>query len=245
MSLAKNVKEQIDFLIKLQVLDEELYLLGAEKKEIPEKIKAIDEALESKKTDIKNAENDLKTLQVKLKDGEINLQQKEEQIKKLDTQLYQLKSNKEYSTMLSEIAGVKADNSSIEEEIIKLMDNVEATKKKIMEEKVLFEKEENDAKKNKEIIKSRQKEIDVRFSELSAQRQEAIFNIEKKTLIRYEKVLKNKDGLAIVPIEGGACGGCHMNLPSQVVSEAKIREDIITCGSCSRILYIDDNVEIN
>lgn len=241
----KNIKEQIVFLIKLQVLDEELYLLGAEKNYIPEKIKAIDEMLESKKIDIKNAENNLKTLQVKLKNSEIKLQQKEERIKKLDTQLYQLKSNKEYSTMLSEIAGVKADNSIIEEEIIKLMDNVEATKKKTMEEKELFKKEENDANKNKEIIKSRQKEIDIRFSELSAQRQEAIFNIEKKTLMRYEKVLENRNGLAIVPIEGGSCGGCHMNLPSQVVSEAKIREDIITCGSCSRILYIDDNVEIN
>ena len=245
MSLAKNVKEQIDFLIKLQVLDKELYLLGAEKKDIPEKIKTIDEAMESKKIGIKNAESDLKALQVKLKDSEVNLQQKEEQIKKLDTQLYQLKSNKEYSAMLSEIAGVKADNSIIEEEIIKLMDNIEATKKKIMEEKRSFKKEENDAEKDKDIIKSRQREIDTRFSELSAQRQEAVLNIEKQTLIRYERVLKNRDGLAIVPIEGGACGGCHMNLPSQVVSEARIRDDVITCGNCSRILYIDDNVEIN
>jgi len=245
LSPAKDIKEQIDFLIKLQVLDKELYLLGAEKKEIPEKIKAIDEALESKKIVIKNAENDLKALQVKLKDSEVDLQQKEEQVKKLDTQLYQLKSNKEYSAMLSEIAGVKADNSIIEEEIIKLMDNVETSKSKIMEEKGLFKKEETAAEKDKDIIKSRQREIDTRFSELSAQRQEAILDIEKQTLIRYEKVLKNKDGLAIVPIERGACGGCHMNLPSQVVSEVKIREDIVACGNCSRILYIDDNVEIN
>ena len=245
MNLAKNTKEQIILLIKLQVLDKELYLLEAEKKDIPEKIKAMDEALESKKTGIKNAEDDLKILQVKLKDNEVSLQQKEEQIKKLELQLYQLKSNKEYTTMLSEIAGVKADNSLIEEEIIKLMDSTEAAKKKILGEKGLFKKEEESAEKEKSVIKNRLKEIGERFSQLSLQRQDITPNIEKQTLARYEKVLKNREGLAIVPIEAAVCGGCHINLPPQVLSEAKLREDIIICGSCSRILYINDNVEIN
>jgi len=245
MSQAKTIKEQIGFLIGLQVIDREIYSLNREKKEMPARIKTIDETLASKKTGIKQAEEDLKSLQVKLKDREVSLQQKEDQIKKLQLQLYQLKSNKDYSAMLTEIEGVKADNSLMEEEIIKLMDEIEAARKKIAEEKELFKKEEVNSQKEKETIKARGKEVDSRLSDLSSQRENVVPDIEKQILARYERVLENREGLAIVAVDDGACSGCHMNLPSQVVSEAKIKESIVVCGSCSRILYVEDSVEIN
>lgn len=245
MSEAKTIKEQVEFLIELQVVDGEIYALNREKAEKPEQIKAIEESVGTKKAGIKQTEEGLKALQVKLKEKEVSLQQKEEQIKKLQIQLYQLKSNKDYSMMLAEIGGIKADNSIVEEEIIRLMDEIDAAKKRIGEEKELFKKEEASAQKKKDAVNARLKEIDSRLSGLSAKREEILPNIEKQVLVRYERVLKNKDGLAMVPVESGACGGCHMNLPPQVISEVKLREDIIVCGSCLRILYIGDNVEIN
>ena len=238
MNETKTIKEQIDSLIELQVIDREIYALNMEKKEKPEEIEAIEKALETQKTGIKEAENNLKTLQVKLKDEEVTLQQKEEQIKKLQTQLYQLKTNKEYSAMLTEIEGVKADNSITEEEIIKLMDEIEVGKKKLTQEKELFKNEEASAQKEKTVVDARMKEIDSKLVEFLAKRKNIVPNITQKVLARYERVLENRAGLAIVPIEGDACGGCHMNLPPQVISEAKLREDIIICQSCSRILYI-------
>ncbi len=147
--------------------------------------------------------------------------------------------------MLTEIGGIKADDSLVEEEIIKLMDEIEIARKEITREKDLFKKEEQDVQGEKDRIREREKEVDSRLLELSAQREKIVPGIEVKILTRYEKVLKNREGLAIVPVEGGACKGCHMNLPPQVVSEAKLKEDIIACGSCSRILYVDDDVEIN
>jgi len=245
LTQTKPIKEQIGLLMGLQVVDKEIYALNNEKSKCPEKIKYTEEALEAKKTGIKQADEDLKKLQVRLKDNEITLQQKEDQIKKLETQLFQLKTNKEYSTMLTEIKGVKADNSLIEEEIIKLMDGVDNTKEKIGEEKELFKKEEVASQKEKEMINARIKEIDSKLQEFSAKRQDIIPSIDKQILARYDRVLNNRDGLAMVPIEHGSCGGCNMNLPPQVISDAKLREDIIVCGSCSRILYIDENVEVS
>jgi len=241
----KSIKEQIGLLIELQVMDGEIYVLEVEKKSAPEKIKTTESNLQTKKAGIKQAEENLKSLQVKLKEKEITLQQKEEQIKKLQGQLYQIKTNKEYTAMLTEIGGIKADNSIIEEEMLKLMDETDVGKKKIAEEKELFKKEEASAQKEKDVINNRVKEIDTRLSELFAKRKDMTPNIEKQILARYERVLKNKEGLGLVSIVDGACGGCHMNMPPQVISDTKLRESIIVCGSCSRILYIDDNAEIN
>ena len=245
MTQAKTIREQIELLIQLQVIDGEIYTLGNEKLSGPEKIKTVKQALETKKTGIKQAEDDQKSLQVKLKDREVTLQQKETEIKKLEGQLSQLKTNKEYTAMLTQMSGIKADNSITEEEMIKLMDEIDKAKKKIGEEKEIFKKEEASSQKEEGVINARIKEIDLRLSELSGKRQEIVPSIDKQILARYERVLGNRDGLALAQIEDGSCGGCNMNLPPQVISDAKIREDIIVCGSCSRILYIDENAEIN
>lgn len=241
----KPIKEQIGLLIDLQAIDSQIYALNKEKSSIPGHLKSIDEALESKKTSIKHSEEDLKNIQLKLKEKEVSLQQKEEQIRKLQGQLYTLKTNKEYSAMLTEIEGVKADNSLIEEDIIRFMDEIELSRKKILEEKELFKAEELKAHKEKENISAKAREIEARLSELNEKRGGIAPHIEKQIISRYERILKNKDGLAIVRVEGGSCGGCHMNLPPQVISDVKLREDIVVCGSCLRMLYIEDNVEIN
>ncbi|HAZ10997.1 MAG: hypothetical protein A2047_00455 [Omnitrophica bacterium GWA2_41_15] len=241
----KPIKEQIGLLIGLQVIDSQIYVLSKEKASMPDHLRSIDEMIELKKTGIKQAEDNLKNTQLKLKEKEGNLQQKEEQIKKLQGQLYTLKTNKEYSTMLTEIEGIKSDNSLTEEDIIRLMDEIELAKKKISEEKELFKAEEANAQKEKENINLKAKEIDARLSELNEKRNGIAPNIEKQVISRYEKILKNKDGLAITCIEDGSCGGCHLNLPPQVISDVKLREDIVVCGSCLRILYIEDNVEIS
>ncbi|MEK6732030.1 MAG: C4-type zinc ribbon domain-containing protein [Candidatus Omnitrophota bacterium] len=241
----KPIKEQILLLIYLQALDTQIYALNKEKAAMPGQLKAIDNMIEAKKTGIKQTEENLKNIQLRLKEKEGSLQQKEEQIKKLQGQLFQLKTNKEYSTMLGEIGGIKADNSLMEEDIIKFMDEIDAARKKITEEKELLKSEEVKAQKQKEVINAKAADIEARLSEFNEKRNTITPNIEKQVMSRYERILKNKDGLAIVHIEGNSCGGCHMNLPPQVVSDAKMKESIIICGSCLRILYIEDNVEIN
>ena len=125
------------------------------------------------------------------------------------------------------------------------MDVIDKAKKELIEQKEFFKNEELKAKNEKDVISAKVKKITSRLSELSEKRKNIAVNIEAKTLTRYERVLKNRDGLGMVRVTGGACGGCHMNLPPQVISDIRLKEDIIICSSCSRILYIDDDVEIN
>ena len=62
-------------------------------------------------------------------------------------------------------------------------------------------------------------------------------DIDPRVLANYEKILDAKDGLAMVPIVEDTCGGCHMQLPPQVINEIRLKNEIIYCQICSRILY--------
>ena len=64
--------------------------------------------------------------------------------------------------------------------------------------------------------------------------------VEKEFLVKYERLIKSKEALAMVSIEGDACGGCNINLPPQVINEVKLKQDLIFCGSCARILYSEE-----
>ena len=61
-------------------------------------------------------------------------------------------------------------------------------------------------------------------------------------LSRYERVLKNKDGLGIVKVVNQSCGGCFMHITEQVMNELKKYEQIIACDQCARILYLADDL---
>lgn len=232
-----NMVDQIKMLIELQEIDTEIFAKKEILEDIPERIKVIDEALKEKATYLKGLEEESKKLQMKRKEKEIELETKENTIKKYQTQLFQVKTNEEYSSLEKEIGGAKADSSVLEEEIIGLLDQIDEVRKNIAKEKEILGGEEKKAAEENRKIDAEKKQNEAEFNDLSSKRKNFAEKIEKNVLSKYERILHNREGLALVPVVGGACGGCNMNLPPQVINEAKLKSDLTFCGNCARILY--------
>lgn len=235
-----DLKTQIESLVKLQALDSEIYKLKAEKDAMPGEIKLLEAAFEGKKKALADSEKNALDLQKKKKDKELELVSKEEGIKKLQTQLYQLKTNKEYQAMLKQVEGAKADASVIEDAILGLMDEADKIRLKINQEKQRLLEEEKFFNGQKKRVEDRIKEIDERLTQLEVQRDQIIPEVEPKIFAQYERILLNRDGLAIVYVTDNSCGGCNMFVPPQVINLIKMYERIITCEICNRILYINE-----
>jgi predicted nucleic acid-binding Zn-ribbon protein len=60
---------------------------------------------------------------------------------------------------------------------------------------------------------------------------------------RYEMVFSRRNGLAVVEVRNGSCGGCHMGIPPQTVIEIMRSGAVRVCPSCQRILYAKDATE--
>jgi len=57
----------------------------------------------------------------------------------------------------------------------------------------------------------------------------------------YDRIRQNyRNGLAVVPVERDACGGCFYSIPPQKQSEIKLRKKIMVCENCGRILVDDE-----
>jgi hypothetical protein len=235
-----DLKAQIIGLVKLQGLDSEIYALENEKEAKPLEIKAIELSFEAKKQSLALLEKNSLDLQKQRKEKELELATNAEAVKKLQSQLYSLKTNKEFQTMLQQIADAKADGSVIEEKILISFEDSDKIKAQIDQENLKLKEEEKGFLEQKKKVELRVKEIDGRLNQLQAQRKQITPGIDPKMLSEYERILSSRDGLAIVTVVHNSCGGCHMLVPPQVINLIKMYEHIVTCEVCNRIFYISE-----
>jgi len=236
----QNIEEQLKLLVELQQLDVQVYQCERTLKEIPVQLRALDDEFKQKTTLLNELEESVKKLQLSRKEKELDLEAREGNIKKLKSQQYQVKTNKEYTAIQTEIERAKADNSVLEEEIIKILDAIDAEHKKSAAAKEQLKKEEVALGAKKKEKQEEARKVESQLKTLQVQRGELAAKVEKNVLSKYERLLKSREGVAIVPIRGDACQGCNRILPPQVINETKMKKELITCEYCTRMLYCED-----
>ena len=238
-----SIREQVKKLVDLQAIDVEIYNFKKELKEKPLFIEELKNRYEESKTGLKKLEEKIKNIQVVRKSQELELQAKEESIAKANAQLSSLKTNKEYHAKQAEIESINADKSIIEEKILLLFDEGDEVNKLIDQEKQKVAQAEKVYLTQKKEVDDSIVEIQEKVKGLNIQRQQITPEIDKSHLVRYERILENKQGLAIVPVlKNNSCGGCFMNIPQQVVNDIKMHDRFISCEMCARILYLEDDL---
>ncbi len=234
-----SIADQIKILVDLQRLDGEIYQLRRRVEAKPAESAALKAEHQQAAQALQAIEAQHKALDLKRNQMEMDLGEKENQIRKLQGQLFQLKTNKEYTTMQREIEGLKADKSVLEEEVLKAMDQVEQMKGQLhLEREALKSKE---AVLNAAVVRIEEETRTLQGSiqQLQSQREALVPRVDRQVLKRYDRILEHHEGLALVPVRKQACGGCNMVLPHQKINEIQMVEQLITCESCARILYID------
>lgn len=237
-----SIKDQIKKLVDLQKIDVEIYNVNTGLTEKPALIEELKKKFEAGKAHLNQLEEKLKSIQLKRKELELEMKAKEDEIARSNIQLTQLKTNKEYQIKLNEIASIKADKSIVEEKILLSYDEADAVQGEISKEKVAVGAEEKQYLARKKEIEDEITLMEDRLKVLESQRKQQLPGVDRTLLNRYEKVLAHKDGLGIAPLNGNACGGCHMNVPPQTINAIRMHDQLIECETCQRIMYLEDDL---
>jgi predicted nucleic acid-binding Zn-ribbon protein len=232
--------DQIETLKQLQTIDGEIFRLRKQEAEKPRELEQVAARVTAAAAQLKDAEARLKVLQLAQKEKDIELQTREAHVKKLQGQLFQVKTNREYTAMQHEIDTLKADNSLLEEAMLKLFDDLDLATKERQQEHQRLALEEERLRNERARIERALTEIREKLDQLERQRQSVTPEIPPKTLTAYERVLELREGLALVPLVDNSCGGCYRRLPPQVINEVFLKAKLVSCEQCNRILYFDE-----
>jgi predicted nucleic acid-binding Zn-ribbon protein len=240
-----DLKEEIIKIVQLQEIDSRIYNLSQERDiKKPAQLETLRADFDQRKQILSAFEERIRAAQLKKKDKEIDLGSKEEGLRKAQAQLYQLKTNKEYQAKLAEIASLKADISAVEDGLLKILDEIESATKEFDSQKASLDQEEKKFKEQENSIQNEIKDMDAQIKSLEDKRKSFAGVVDKNTLSKYENLLKTRQGLAIVPVNNNNCGYCHMRVTHQTVNEIKMYKDLVFCGSCVRILYMPEDINL-
>jgi predicted nucleic acid-binding Zn-ribbon protein len=228
---------QLSLLIQLQEIDTKIRSLTERKKRLPAILASLDQRRAANKEELDKSMETLQVAQKNKRERDKDLEVGAQKVEKLKSRTSEIKTNKEYQALLKEIETAEQENKAIEDDILVLMEKIDAAAATITaaEKKT---REEDTA------IAVEQKEHEADFAKLEEelkaaerQRQEAASRIEPVIFAQYQKLLVTKAGTAIVEARGESCSGCYMSIPPQVFVNVKKNESIITCPHCGRILY--------
>ena len=229
----------VDFenLINLQRLDTEIRRLSALLDNIPTQIAEIDQTIHDSTQIVEKAKEKFALNQKKRKGLEDEVNDIKEKISKYKIQLNEVKTNREYTSLLKEIEEAQQKIDQLEEEIISLMLSSDDIEKEIKESTENHRQEEAKLTEEKGTIDQKKRELEKEIKELIQEKEKLLNQIPPSQSKLYVDLLRNKNGIALSPVKDEFCSMCHMRVRPQVLNELRLEKEIIFCENCGRILY--------
>jgi uncharacterized protein len=229
--------EILERLLVVQDRDRRVAQLRAELARIPSEIAGVDKRVRDESARLESAKQELKKLEADRKKLEIDADSKRAQITKYRTQLSLIKSNTEYQALLKEIAKAEEEINQVEDVELEFMEKLEHLQPEVRQEQTQLKEVTAKGEADKADLQNRKAIIEQELNELRAEREKLAKQIDPDSLARYERILHSKGDSAIVPVQHGNCGGCHLQIPPQLIHNAKHGDQLTSCDYCGRILY--------
>lgn len=233
----------IDVLIRLQELDGAIRLLRRELASLPVRAKEVQDALTPLARTLEASREQGKARLANVKTLDLEIQGHRERIARIREQQLQAKTNKDYQALQDEINKIQAVISGIEDRQLACLEEADQAQAAVAESEAAVARQQ-------EVIAGDLRDLDRRRAELEAEVNRAL--TERAAMAKgiqnqarldyYNRVIENKQDAALVPVENGSCGGCHLKLQPQLVHDAR-RPDLITvCSYCGRMLFVKDEI---
>ncbi len=237
-----SISDRLRALHALQLIDSKMGEIAILKGELPMEVSDLEDEITGLKTRSKKLENGVADVEHEISNHNNNIKESEALIIKYEKQLDNVKNNREFDALTKEI------------ELQKL--EIQLSQKKIREATITRDTKKEALDVILAKLASRVKDVDNKKVELSkiiekTEKEEAKLvkesdkarkDIDERLLTSYDRIRKTyRNGLAVVTVSRGACGGCFNRIPPQLIIEIGVMKKIIACEHCGRVL-IDENI---
>lgn len=243
--MEKTIAQKLEALTELQAIDSQLDELKKVRGALPEEVRDLEDENAGYETRIQKYKQEIGALDDEIEKNKQAIKDSEKLIKKYEEQQMNVRNNREYDAITKEI------------ELQRL--EIQISEKRITESRAKIEGKQNDIDQTDQLLQERSKDLDSKKNELQLivseseeeeqkllkEREKAAGQVEDRLYKSYNKIRNNaKNGLAVVPVRRGACGGCFNVVPPQRQADVREKKKLIVCEHCGRIFSdVDDSIE--
>lgn len=238
----QSIADKLRALHALQQIDSKLDEIGILKGELPMEVADLEDEISGLNIRSGKLESAIADLDKEISNHNANIKESEALILRYEKQLDNVKNNREFDALTKEIELQKLE-IQLSQKKIRETSSTKETKKEALDQLAVKLAQRNKDLDNKKvelskIIEKTEKEE----TKLMKESDKARKDIEERLLKSYDKIRKAyRNGLAVVTVARGACGGCFNRIPPQMQIEIGVMKKILACEHCGRVL-IDENI---
>ena len=237
------MNNQLQKLIELQAIDREILEFDRILASVPGQIKSGQADMDAIAKELEQAKEVIAGMKKSSKQLEADVQLENDHMAKIKTKLTAVKTNKEYTAILTEVESVKEKVTAFEDKELEIMESLEEKAGELPAIESRFKEEEINFKEYKAKKEVEYERVQGEREVVKGRRLDILDSIEPKRLELYNKVLKRNDGVAVVAVRDSMCQGCFHRLRPQMVIDIKVGEEIVECAHCYRFLYWVEETE--
>ena len=233
----RSTEEKLRFLYELQTVDSEIDKIKILRGELPLEVQDLEDEIAGLQTRLSNIQEEMKDLEGSIQKKKNEIVDSQALIKKYQEQQMNVRNNREYDSLSKEIEFQTLEIELSEKRIREFSGQLEEKKQLESESQSLLDERTGDLDEKKNELNSIINETQKEEEELRKRSDNFEDLIEPRLLTAYKRIRKNaRNGLAVVPVERDACGGCFNKIPPQRQLDIRSRKKIIVCEYCGRIL---------
>ncbi|MFN0140798.1 MAG: zinc ribbon domain-containing protein [Pyrinomonadaceae bacterium] len=233
------MKAELSKLIELQKTDTNLRRLKQALETADERRAEIEQEFEQHAFSIREIQKKRDDLNATRADLEKQIAENKTYLERAERNLKHAQNSKEYETAMRETDALQKQIAAFETQIVEAMDELEGVEKELEERSE--EINSHDAKRDAAIseFEASLTADKAEFDSETAHRATAFATLPQTLAKVYDRLAqRSRDGIAVAEVVNGSCSACFMSLRPQVQVNVKKGDEIITCESCTRILYI-------
>jgi len=191
------------------------------------------------------ARHEIQRSQAEFDELDVDIKGRSAHISRLREHLNTVRTNKEYAVVLAQMNNEKADVSRLESRALEMMERVEARKQLLAEQRAQEQAEQAKLDERTAELEQARQSFGPRLSQLERQREAAAAKIDAEALALFRRLSERYDGEIMAEVvrpsprrDEFVCAGCNMALRTEVANALRIRDEILTCKNCGRILYL-------
>lgn len=183
--------------------------------------------------------DDIARLKLSIKDSE-------KLIKKYNEQQNNVRNDREYAAISKEIESQELDIKLYEKKIGEINLRIEQKNGEIEAIRLVLEERKKDLAVKKDELDVIIDESKEEEAKLQVKRDAARAKVDDRLYFSYNRLRSNyANGLSVVSVRRGACGGCYNMVPPQRQADIRDKKKIIVCEHCGRILANVETTEFD
>jgi uncharacterized protein len=232
-----SIEKKLIALFTLQQNDSKIDRIKIVRGELPLEVEDLEDEVAGLETRIDNYIQEIEMLDKQIADKQMAIKESQGLIKRYEEQQNNVRNNREYDALTKEVEFQNLEIQLAEKRIREFTAQLTMSKEEIENAQHELSDRRNDMEAKRSELTDIVAETELEEKELNTKSEQQQRLIEERLLIAYKRIRKNaRNGLAVVPVERDACGGCFSYIPPQRQLDIKLHKKIIVCEFCGRIL---------